>query len=398
MLRLILPEQIFGALRRMTWSYSLASYSFLVVLHEEVASKQAIRAIGTRKCFMADLFYTKIHSVTNIAPKIHYFCNMEKIKQLKEKFDAFIDGVEFVKDPRGLYEPVAYTVLQKGKRLRPMLCLLACDLFGGDCVEARYPALALETAHNFTLIHDDIMDQAPLRRGKETVYKKWNTNQAILSGDAALVKAYDFVTKTHRPVEALSLLNKVLLEICEGQQMDMEFESRTEVSIPEYLEMIRLKTAVLLAASLQIGAVIADANEEDQKNLYAFGIGIGMAFQLQDDILDCYSDVAVFGKVRGGDILENKKTLMYLKALEMASPEKKERLTALFSGKVAINPQRKIDEVIAMYDDLRVKEEVERLMADYYRQAYAALDAVKVSEERKSHLRRYAELLSGREK
>ncbi|MCR4848918.1 MAG: polyprenyl synthetase family protein [Bacteroidales bacterium] len=323
---------------------------------------------------------------------------MEKIQQLKERFDAFMDGVDFVKSPEGLYEPVAYTVLQKGKRLRPMLCLLACDLFRGEYHEAKYPALALETAHNFTLIHDDIMDQAPIRRGKETVYKKWNTNQAILSGDAALVMAYDFATRTHRPVEVLSLLNQVLLEICEGQQMDMEFETRNEVTITEYLEMIRLKTAVLLATSLQIGAVVADADEKDQQNLYDFGIGMGMAFQLQDDILDCYSDVTVFGKVTGGDIVENKKTMMYLKALELASPEQKERLMALYSGEVAINPQRKIDEVITLYDELHVKEEVERVMEDYFRQAYVALDAVKAPEEQKVHLRHYAEMLSGRDK
>lgn len=271
-------------------------------------------------------------------------------------------------------------------------------MFGGEYHEAKYPALALETAHNFTLIHDDIMDQAPLRRGKETVYKKWNTNQAILSGDTALVMAYDFATRTHRPMEVVSLLNQVLLEIFEGQQMDMEFESRSEVTIPEYLEMIRLKTAVLLATSLQIGAVVADADEEDLRKLYDFGIGIGMAFQLQDDILDCYSDVAVFGKVTGGDIVENKKTLMYLKALELASPSQRERLSSLYSGTVAINPQRKIDEVIAIYDDLHVKEEVERLMAEYYRQAYTSLDEVKLPEERKTHLRQYADLLSGRNK
>ena len=323
---------------------------------------------------------------------------MEKIQQLKERFDAFMQGVDFHKSPEGLYEPVAYTVLQKGKRLRPMLCLLACDMFGGEYHEAKYPALALETAHNFTLIHDDIMDQAPIRRGKETVYKKWNTNQAILSGDAALVMAYDFATRTHRPMEVVGLLNQVLLEICEGQQMDMEFESRKVVTIPEYLEMIRLKTAVLLATSLQIGAVVADSDEEDQHKLYDFGIGIGMAFQLQDDILDCYSDVAIFGKVIGGDIVENKKTLMYLKALELASPSQRERLLALYSGAVAINPQKKVDEVIAIYNDLHVKEEVERLMDAYYRQAYASLDDVKLPEERKTHLRQYADWLSGRNK
>ena len=323
---------------------------------------------------------------------------MEKIQQLKERFDAFINGVDFHRSPEGLYEPVAYTVLQTGKRLRPMLCLLACDMFGGEYHEAKYPAVALETAHNFTLIHDDIMDQAPIRRGKETVYKKWNTNQAILSGDAALVMAYDFATRTHRPVEVVTLLNQVLLEICDGQQMDMEFETREVVTIQEYLRMILLKTAVLLATSLQIGAVIADAGEEDQRHIYDFGLGLGMAFQLQDDILDCYSDVAVFGKVTGGDIVENKKTLMYLKALELASPAQKARLIELFSGEVTINPQRKIDEVIAIYDNLHVKEEVEKLMADYFRKAYASLDAVKLPEERKTHLRCYADMLAGRKK
>lgn len=330
--------------------------------------------------------------------KIHYFCNMETIQQLKERFDDFIGGVDFVKIPEGLYEPVAYTVLQQGKRLRPVLCLLACDLFGGEYHEAKYPALALEVAHNFTLIHDDIMDQAPIRRGKATVYKKWNTNQAVLSGDAALFMAYDFATRTHRPMETLALLNRVMLEICEGQQMDMEFECRAEVPVSDYLEMIRLKTAVLFATSLQVGAVVADADDEDQKNLYDFGIGIGMAFQLQDDILDCYSDVAVFGKVTGGDIVENKKTMMYLKALELASPDQRERLVALFSGEVDINPQHKIDEVIALYDEIHVKEEVEHLMFDYYRQACVALEAVRLPEQRKNHLRHYADMLLGKDK
>lgn len=323
---------------------------------------------------------------------------MEKIQQLKERFDAFMNGVDFVKTPEGLYDPIAYTVMQKGKRLRPMLCLLACDMFGGEFNEAKYPALALETAHNFTLIHDDIMDQAPLRRGKETIYKKWNTNQAILSGDAALVMAYDFAMRTHRPLETVALLNKVLMEVCEGQQFDMVFETQDDVSIPEYLEMIRLKTAVLLATSLQVGAVVAGADEVDQKHLYDFGIALGMAFQLQDDILDCYSDVAVFGKVTGGDIVENKKTMMYLKALELASQEQKSHLKGLYMGDVVVNSHRKIDEVIALYDELHVKEAVEELMTDYYSQATVHLDAVKLAEERKVHLRRYAEMLSGREK
>lgn len=323
---------------------------------------------------------------------------MEKIKQLQREFATFIETVEFVKEPRGLYEPIAYTVLQKGKRLRPMLCLLANDMFGGHFDDAKYPALGLETGHNFSLIHDDIMDQAPLRRGMETVYKKWNTNTAILSGDVALMMAFQFVTLTTKPLEAASLFSKVMIEIGEGQQYDMNFETQPVVTIPEYLEMIRLKTAVLLATSLQMGAVIAGADEKDQKNLYDFGIALGMAFQLQDDMLDCYSDVAVFGKVTGGDIVENKKTMMYLKALEMAPTADRERLEALFKGEVAVNPQRKIDEVIAIYDKLHVKEAVEQLMTEYFRQAAAHLDAVGLPEERKAHLRHYADLLSGREK
>lgn len=323
---------------------------------------------------------------------------MEKIKQLQREFADFMESVEFVKEPRGLYEPIAYTVLQKGKRLRPMLCLLANDLFGGDFDDAKYPALALETGHNFSLIHDDIMDQAPLRRGMETVFKKWNTNTAILSGDIALVMANQFVMRTSKPVEVATIFNKVMIEIGEGQQYDMNFETQPKVTIPEYMEMIRLKTAVLLATSLQMGAIIAGADAEDQNRLYDLGIALGMAFQLQDDILDCYSDAAVFGKVKGGDIVENKKTLMYLKALELASAEQRSRLEALFSGEIAINPQKKIDEVIALYDVLHVREAVELLMADYFRQAKDCLDAVSVPEERKVHLRRYAELLSGREK
>lgn len=323
---------------------------------------------------------------------------MEKIKQLQREFADFMESVEFVKEPKGLYEPIAYTVLQKGKRLRPMLCLLANDMFGGSFDDAKYPALGLETGHNFSLIHDDIMDQAPLRRGMETVYKKWNTNTAILSGDVALMMANQFVMRTSKPVEASILFNKVMIEIGEGQQYDMNFETQHLVTIPEYLEMIRLKTAVLLATSLQMGAVIAGADLEDQKNLYDFGIALGMAFQLQDDVLDCYSDVAVFGKVTGGDIVENKKTMMYLKALELASDAHRERLEALFSGGTAINPQKKIDEVIAIYDLLHVRDAVEALMADYFRQASACLDAVRLPEDRKVHLRRYADLLSGREK
>ncbi|MBO4328976.1 MAG: polyprenyl synthetase family protein [Bacteroidales bacterium] len=323
---------------------------------------------------------------------------MEKIQQLQQEMAAFIASADFGGQPEGLYAPVAYTVLQKGKRLRPMLCLLACDLFGGDVEEAKYPALALETAHNFTLIHDDIMDQAPLRRGMETVYKKWDTNTAILSGDAALIRAFEFVMRTPKAKETTALLVKVLREVCEGQQYDLEFERREQVSIPEYMEMIRLKTAVLLATSLQMGAVIAGAGEEDQRHLYDFGIAHGLAFQLRDDILDCYSDVSVFGKVTGGDIVENKKTYLYLRALELAGPSDRERLLSLFSGCEPIDPQAKVAAVLSIYDRIGIQRATESVIEDYERQASACLDAIRIPDERKRHLRHYVALLSGREK
>ena len=311
---------------------------------------------------------------------------------------AFIGSADFGRQPEGLYAPIAYTVLQKGKRLRPMLCLLACDLFGGNIDDAKYPALALETAHNFTLIHDDIMDQAPLRRGMETVYKKWNTTTAILSGDAAMILAFDFAMRTPKAKETVALLVKVMQEICEGQQYDLEFEMRATVSIPEYLEMIRLKTAVLLATSLQIGAVIAGADEEDQRHLYDFGIDLGMAFQLRDDILDCYSDVSVFGKVTGGDIVENKKTYLYLKALELAEPSDRERLVSLFQGRELLDPHDKVEAVLGIYNRIHIKEIVESVIADYEHQATLCLNAIGVPDQKKQHLRCYADMLSGRVK
>lgn len=323
---------------------------------------------------------------------------MEKIQQLQQEMAAFIGSADFGRQPEGLYAPIAYTVLQKGKRLRPMLCLLACDLFGGNIDDAKYPALALETAHNFTLIHDDIMDQAPLRRGMETVYKKWNTTTAILSGDAAMILAFDFAMRTPKAKETVALLVKVMQEICEGQQYDLEFETRATVSIPEYLEMIRLKTAVLLATSLQIGAVIAGADEEDQRHLYDFGIDLGMAFQLRDDILDCYSDVSVFGKVTGGDIVENKKTYLYLKALELAEPSDRERLVSLFQGRELLDPHDKVEAVLGIYNRIHIKEIVESVIADYEHQATLCLNAIGVPDQKKQHLRCYADMLSGRVK
>ena len=323
---------------------------------------------------------------------------MEKIKQLQNDITEFIAKCDFGGNPIELYEPISYTILQKGKRLRPMLCLLANDMFGGDENDALWPALALETFHNFTLIHDDIMDQAPLRRGMETVYQKWNSNIAILSGDAMLAMAFEFAMRTKNGIAAAQLLGKVAREVCEGQQFDLNYETQGEVTIEQYLEMIRLKTAVLLATSLQMGATIAGADEKSIQALYDFGINIGMSFQLQDDILDLYSDVEVFGKRHGGDIADNKKTYLYLKALELADEKDRERLQRYFTMRVDHDEEEKIAEVKKIYDRLHVKEEVERVMMDYDRKAFALLDSINVPEEKKKHLRTYAEMLSGRAK
>ena len=323
---------------------------------------------------------------------------MEKIKQLQQDFADFLARTNLNGQPKELYEPISYTLLQSGKRLRPMLCLLANEMFDGDEQQALWPALALETFHNFTLIHDDIMDKAPLRRGKETVYQKWNSDIAILSGDAMLAMAFQYALKPKKGAELAKQLGKVAIEICEGQQMDLNFETLGNVTIPEYLEMIRLKTAVLLATALQMGATVAGAKDADIQHLYDFGINMGMSFQLQDDILDLYSDVAVFGKRHGGDIADNKKTYLYLKALELASEKDRTRLEHLFTLRIDHDEEEKIEEVQSIYDRLHVKEAVEQVMLDYDHKAIEALSAIDLPEEKKKHLRIYAELLSGRKK
>ena len=246
---------------------------------------------------------------------------MTKVESIQDLINKYIDNQHFDGNPSELYEPIEYILRQGGKRMRPTLCLLACDLFGGNIDDCLTPAVAAEIFHNFTLVHDDIMDQAPLRRGMETVYHKWNSDIALLSGDTMLIKAFQYVLNTNKLYshQVFAELCKVAIEVCEGQQYDLNFETQDNVSLDAYLKMIRLKTAVLLGSVLKIGAIVAQANEKDTENIYNFGIDLGMAFQLQDDIFDCYGDVKVFGKMTGGDIADNKKTYLYLKALELAS-------------------------------------------------------------------------------
>lgn len=324
---------------------------------------------------------------------------MTKVEKLQELINNFIDNQNFMGEPSELYAPIEYILRQGGKRMRPTLCLLACELFGGNIDDCMVPAVSAEIFHNFTLVHDDIMDQAPLRRGMETVYHKWNSDIALLSGDTMLIKAFQYVlaTKKEYSYEVFAELCKVALEVCEGQQYDLNFETQNDVTLESYLEMIRLKTAVLLGSVLKIGAIVAGADANNQKAIYDFGINLGLAFQLQDDILDCYSDVNIFGKMTGGDISDNKKTYLYLKALELASAEDRDVLNKLFKMPKGRDEQ-KIKSVLSIYAKYDVKGTVEKLMTEYYEKSLHNLDSIDVPEERKQILRDYAAYLYTRNK
>lgn len=324
---------------------------------------------------------------------------MTKVDKIQELINDFIDNQNFMGEPSELYAPIEYILRQGGKRMRPTLCLLACELFGGNIEDCMIPAVSAEIFHNFTLVHDDIMDQAPLRRGMETVYHKWNSDIALLSGDTMLIKAFQYVlaTKKEYSHEVFAELCKVALEVCEGQQYDLNFETQDNVTLDAYLEMIRLKTAVLLGSVLKIGAIVAGANDKNQKAIYYFGINLGLAFQLQDDILDCYSDVNVFGKMTGGDISDNKKTYLYLKALELASEDDRNHLLNLFKMPKGRN-EEKIQAVLNIYDKYNVKNIVEKLMTEYYEKSLQDLNSIEASEENKEILRDYAAYLYTRNK
>ena len=318
--------------------------------------------------------------------------------ELLEKINSHIADLKFTRTPQGLYDPVSYVLSMGGKRIRPVLMLMAYNLYKEDLARIYGPATGIEVYHNYTLLHDDLMDRADRRRGKETVHKVWNDNTAILSGDAMLVLAYRFMAQC--PVdclkEVMELFSLTALEICEGQQMDMEFELRKDVREEEYLEMIRLKTSVLLAASLKIGALLGGASAEDAGHLYDFGMNLGVAFQLKDDLLDVYGDVAVFGKNIGGDILCNKKTYMLIKAFEHADDIQLQELNAWIDAK-SFEPAEKIAAVTGLYDQIGIKEICERKMAEYSERAMVNLSAVKVPDEKKAELENLMKNLMHRE-
>ena len=324
---------------------------------------------------------------------------MHNYQELYEIVNRHIDQMQYNAQPEGLYAPIKYVLDLGGKRIRPVLMLMAYNLYKNHVEEILPNAIALETYHNFTLLHDDLMDRADMRRGHLTVHKKWDDNTAILSGDAMLIMAYKMFTETTNPhlSKAVKTFNAATLGVCDGQQYDVEFESRNDVREEEYMEMIRLKTSLLLACALKIGAELAGASDEDADNLYQFGEKMGLAFQLQDDLLDVYGDPAVFGKQIGGDILCNKKTFMLINAFNMANPTQKAQLQEWIS-KTNFVPAEKIQAVTAIYDAVGIKtfclDKIEQLFA----QSLDCLAKVKVDEARKSELKAFADKLLKRNK
>ncbi|TYA74483.1 polyprenyl synthetase family protein [Seonamhaeicola marinus] len=322
---------------------------------------------------------------------------MLSIEKYQQEFLDFLQNYSVEKEPKGLYAPINYILQLGGKRLRPVLALMTTDVFGGAYKKALNAALAIEVFHNFTLVHDDIMDDAPLRRGKSTVHEKWDVNTGILSGDAMLIMAYQlFEGYTPEVFKTLNqLFSKTALEVCEGQQYDVDFETRNDVTIPEYLKMIEYKTSVLVAAAMKMGAVIAGANKEDQEHIYEFGRNLGIAFQLQDDYLDAFGDPKTFGKQVGGDIIENKKTYLYLKALEFASKTDQERLVHLFNTNPSATDD-KVTEVKQLFISTGSETATKQAVEVYTNRAFEVLEPLKVSENRKQLLRDFGNSLMRR--
>lgn len=323
---------------------------------------------------------------------------MDKLTNFIHIIEEAIKKNAFKKQPQSLYDPINYTLALGGKRIRPGLLLLANDLFNGKVEKAINAALAIEVFHNFTLVHDDIMDNAPIRRGKPTVFKKWDVNTAILSGDVMLVEAYQLLAACEASVlpELLKLFNKTAVEVCEGQQYDMLFEKAADVTIDDYLKMIELKTAVLLGASLKMGAIIAGASKSDAKHFYEFGKNIGVAFQLMDDILDVYGNPEKFGKQVGGDILANKKTYLLLKTMELANGALRKELEFCLNSKT-LSPENKINRVKSIYNQLKIKEKSIDEMNHFYNTAIAHLDSIEAPKEKKAIFENFAKKLMHRE-
>ena len=322
---------------------------------------------------------------------------MHSINQYQEFIADYLKSQYETKEPKNLYEPIHYILGLGGKRMRPVLTLMSAEVFDADYKKALPAALAVEVFHNFSLIHDDIMDDAPLRRGNVTVHEKWDINTGILSGDAMLILAYQYFEKYEPAIfrDLAKLFSKTALEVCEGQQWDVDFETRTDVSISEYLKMIQYKTAVLVAAAMKMGAIIAETSEDNAKLIYDFGLNLGLAFQLQDDYLDAFGNPETFGKQVGGDIIENKKTYLYLKALEFATNDQAKKLVDLFS----IHPQDSSDKIEAVKEIFVASgaaQETKNAIQDFTFKAFDTLQNISIDNDKKEMLRTFGENLMGR--
>ena len=322
---------------------------------------------------------------------------MTHIANYRENFLDYLEEKIVLTEPKNLYDPILYILQLGGKRLRPVLTLMTTEIFGTSHKKALDAALAVEVFHNFSLVHDDIMDDAPLRRGKETVHEKWDLNTGILSGDAMLILAYqlfeNYENDTFRKLA--QLFSKTAIEVCEGQQYDIDFETRNDVTIPEYLKMIEYKTAVLVGAAMKMGAIVAEASEKDATAIYDFGRNLGLAFQLQDDYLDAYGDPETFGKQVGGDIIENKKTYLYLKAYENSSQENQESLQHLFS----IQPEdtaEKVEAVMEIFNESKAPEAIKGAIKTYTVKAFEVLETLNIKAEQKQLLKVFGEQLMNR--
>jgi geranylgeranyl diphosphate synthase type II len=317
----------------------------------------------------------------------------------QKEFQQYLDKKEWIREPKNLYVPIDYIIQLSGKRIRPILTLMAADILSDDYKKAFPAALAVEVFHNFTLVHDDIMDDAPLRRGKKTVHEKWDLNRGILSGDAMLILAYQyFENYTPEIFQKLAILfSKTALEVCDGQQLDIDFETRSDVTIDEYLNMIRLKTSVLVAAALKMGAIVAESSEKNANLLYEYGLNLGLAFQLQDDYLDTFGNPETFGKQVGGDIIENKKTYLYLKAMELSSDDNKQKLAFFYNQKLEDN-SIKIDEVKRIFEKYEIPSLIQQLIHDYTSLAFNLLEKMNISKLNKEKLTEFGSFLMARDK
>ena len=322
---------------------------------------------------------------------------MQPLSYYQEIISNHFNALIVNEEPANLYEPIKYILSLGGKRMRPVLTLMATEVFDADCKKSLAAATAVEVFHNFSLIHDDIMDDAPLRRGNETVHEKWNINTGILSGDAMLILAYQYFEQYEPKIfqELAKLFSKTALEVCEGQQYDVDFETREDVTIPEYLKMIEYKTAVLVGASMKMGAIVAQTTEENKNLIYDFGLNLGIAFQLQDDYLDAFGNPETFGKQVGGDIIENKKTYLYLKAMEFAKPEEKEQLLHLFSIQPNDNTE-KINSVKEIFNSTGASQETKNAIEKFTLKAFETLEKMDIRDSKKAVLKAFGEKLMSR--